>query len=221
MKTLLAAALAVVIVAPATADPLEIARMPFVKARAYAKAIDRYCFVPTVYSDKVELRRAARQQDEATFVDADALEEDALLHLRGDYDACAPAIEFVETTIAALPEVQAKMTAMIEQREAEAKAAAEAEAKAKTDAAIAQQKQALAEAETTRVRQCFNYAKTVRDDLKKLDAEEVSTLGLTNKGRRAARLDMLTGWIRDCQNRLTAIVADPLLAEIDRHRPKK
>jgi hypothetical protein len=222
LKTLLAVALAVVIVAPAAADPLEIAQMPFVKARAYARAIDRYCFVATVYSDNVELWRAALQQDEATaFVDADRLEEDALLHLRGDYNACAPAMKFVETTITALPELQARMTALIEQRDIRLKAAAEAEAKIKTEAAIARQKQELAEAEATRARQCFNYAKTVRDDLKKINAEDVSTLSLTNKGRRKARLYMLAGWIRDCRPRLTAIVADPLLAEIDRQRAKK
>lgn len=82
-RALLLAALAAttLLAGPALAGTFEDG-MPFVKAWAYAKAIDAYCFPPRRYDDPA-LGLSALYQARAAGMDRDAARADATLHLRG------------------------------------------------------------------------------------------------------------------------------------------
>lgn len=80
--------------------------MPFIRAWAYAEAIDRYCFPPKSYTKVVGfgLREAARSEDRFGPGTLASAERDAADHLRGEYLACAPAMQFVQDTVDRLPD---------------------------------------------------------------------------------------------------------------------
>lgn len=120
--------------------------LPFVKAAAYAEAIDDFCFAETRYHlDSFEgdifhdarhrLQYLALKQSEqgrvafsGVFVEDDkAIREDAdrkaSAHLMNNYAACAPAIAFVEKTIGLIPELEPKLQEMAKVLDANRKAA--------------------------------------------------------------------------------------------------
>jgi len=152
-KLLIAAAIAAAFIVPAQAEERVsfwwIRALPFVKAAAYAEAIDDYCFVDKRYSfgmlelhlddPRSELETMAYRQAEAgrmafngEFVeDAKAIRQEANLkaaaHLQNNYAACEPAIAFVEKAIASIPETEPKMLSMAKKLDANRR-----ETKAKT-----------------------------------------------------------------------------------------
>jgi len=76
--------------------------MPFVRAWAYAEAIDRYCFPAKSYTKVVGvgIEEAAKSQDRFSPGMLASAVRDAADHLGGEYLACAPAMRFVEDTVA-------------------------------------------------------------------------------------------------------------------------
>lgn len=84
--------------------------MPFVRAYAYAEAIDRYCFPEKSYTQDVgpSIRQAVAFQDTLKPGILASAERDAADHLRGEYLACAPAMKFVERTVVQAPELVGK-----------------------------------------------------------------------------------------------------------------
>jgi hypothetical protein len=128
---LLALALAAAFAMPAQAGPID--EMPYIKAWAYAQAIEQYCFgarpderlkkaavIQWNFSSKGISLHAIREASEA-----------AAKHLAGDQSACQPALAFVERTVAALPDAEIdRLTATWQDRMAKA----EARAKARFDA---------------------------------------------------------------------------------------
>jgi hypothetical protein len=110
----------VIIREPWTADNFikgftrEIVDLLFVWAYAYAEAIDRYCF-PDKPSVGFILRETARSQDSFKPGMLASAERDAADHLRGEYLACAPAMKFVERTVAQIPELANKFTLLMSQ----------------------------------------------------------------------------------------------------------
>ena len=86
--------------------------MPFIRAWAYAEAIDRYCFPAKAYTKVVGVGVAetAKSQDRFSPGMLASAERDAADHLRGEYLACAPAMQFVEDTVARMPELLENLT---------------------------------------------------------------------------------------------------------------
>ncbi|QKC83877.1 hypothetical protein EB232_21790 [Mesorhizobium sp. NZP2077] len=86
--------------------------MPFIRAWAYAEAIDRYCFPAKSYTKVVGvgLEEAAKSQDRFSPGMLASAERDAADHLRGEYLACAPAIRFIEDTVVRMPELENQFT---------------------------------------------------------------------------------------------------------------
>lgn len=143
-----AAALAALAANPASASAEDdggasiwwVKALPFVKAAAYAKAIDDYCFASERYSfAPLELKlddprgrlsymayeqaKAGRMAFNGEFVEDDeAIRTEADLkaaaHLQNNFDACEPAIEFVENTVVSIPEMMPKLDAMAKKLEA-------------------------------------------------------------------------------------------------------
>lgn len=123
----------------------EIAALPFVKATAYAEAINRYCFPDREYGS-VELGLLAVRQailqyksDFREFLSKEI--SSAADHLKGDYSACAPAMAYVAKSEANLAEDEIRLDSMkkaIEAAEAaHEKAAALAEAERKASEGLA------------------------------------------------------------------------------------
>jgi endonuclease YncB( thermonuclease family) len=122
----------------------DIRALPFVKAYAYAEAIDRFCFADREYATSDLFGMASDQahmlQDVAVLVDAASIqakaERTAVDHLKRDQSACAPAMAFVDKAVASMPEMKPKMAAMRQAFEGDraAREEAEAKAKAKTEA---------------------------------------------------------------------------------------
>ena len=110
----------VIIREPWTADGFingftrEIVDLPFIRAYAYAEAIDRYCFPEKPGVGSI-LRETARSQDSFKPGMLASAERDAAEHLRGEYLACAPATKFVERTVAQIPELANKFTRLMSQ----------------------------------------------------------------------------------------------------------
>ena len=92
----------------------QIEEMPFIRAWAYAEAIDRYCFSAKSYANVVgvTLKETARHQDSFSPGMLASAERDAADHLRGEYLACAPAMKFVEETVARMPELVEKLNVL-------------------------------------------------------------------------------------------------------------
>jgi hypothetical protein len=90
----------------------EIIEMPFIRAYAYAEAIDRYCFPEKSYTQDVgpSIRQAVAFQDSLEPGILASAERDAADHLRGEYLACAPAMKFVERTVVQAPDLVGKLT---------------------------------------------------------------------------------------------------------------
>ena len=88
--------------------------MPFIRAWAYAEAIDRYCFPAKSYTKVVGVGVAetAKSQDRFSPGMLASAERDAADHLRGEYLACAPAMQFVEETVARMPELVEKLNVL-------------------------------------------------------------------------------------------------------------
>jgi hypothetical protein len=88
--------------------------MPFIRAWACAEAIDRYCFSAKSYAKVVGfgLREATRSEDRFGPGTLPSAEKDAADHLRGEYLACVPAMQFVQDTVDRLPELLTKLTMM-------------------------------------------------------------------------------------------------------------
>lgn len=86
--------------------------MPFIRAWAYAEAIDRYCFPAKSYTKVVGvgIEEAAKSQDRFSPGMLTSAEHDAADHLRGEYLACSPAMRFVEDTVARMPELNTQLT---------------------------------------------------------------------------------------------------------------
>lgn len=86
--------------------------MPFIRAWAYAEAIDRYCFPAKSYTKVVGfgLREPARSEDRFSPGTLASAERDAADHLRGEYLACGPAMQFIEDTVARMPELLTTLT---------------------------------------------------------------------------------------------------------------
>lgn len=130
MRSLVAtAAIAAAFAMPAGADPID--EMPYIKAWAYAQAIEDYCFgdAPDKRLADAALKQAEFLAGRTERILSDA-NEMAARHLGGDQSACQPAIAFVERAIAALPD--AELTRLVAQREAD-KQRAVAEATRKAD----------------------------------------------------------------------------------------
>lgn len=91
--------------------------IPFIKVYAYAEAVDDYCFATKKFSNQ-ELAEAASLQEDETALNINAAVTKAKRHLGGDQSACAPAIMFIDRTVAELPELKQQFEAMIvEKRE--------------------------------------------------------------------------------------------------------
>ncbi|QGU20817.1 hypothetical protein MCHK_09970 [Mesorhizobium huakuii 7653R] len=86
--------------------------MPFIRAWAYAEAIDRYCFPAKSYTKVVGvgIEEAAKSQDRFSLGMLASAELDAADHLRGEYLACAPAMRFIEDTVVRMPEFENQLT---------------------------------------------------------------------------------------------------------------
>ena len=95
----------------------EIVGLPFIRAWAYAEAIDRYCFPEKSYANDVGvgLEETAKSQDRYSQGTLASAERDAAEHLRGEYLACAPAIKFVERTVTQIPELANKFQRLMSQ----------------------------------------------------------------------------------------------------------
>jgi hypothetical protein len=92
----------------------EIARLPFVKALAYAEAIDAYCF-PDWHYVTADLAAAAVTQaglQDKPFVEPDQALE-AASQLKRDRSACAPAKALVDSAAASIPAMRPRMDATL------------------------------------------------------------------------------------------------------------
>ncbi|HEV2898453.1 MAG TPA: hypothetical protein VGX71_11585 [Pseudaminobacter sp.] len=93
----------------------DVRALPFVKANAYAKAIDRFCFADRTYASARLFQMAAGQ---ATALWGDAADEfaeaerAAIDHLKHDQSACAPAMAFVDKATASIEEMRPALAAM-------------------------------------------------------------------------------------------------------------
>ncbi len=127
--------------------------LSFVKANAYAKAIDAYCFADHPFasqpladaaSQEAAFRKEIGQGEKATDIVADA-NRSAAEHLKVDQSACAPAVSFVGS-IAATIEDAKQHVAAIEQNLAQAKAAQEKAVSAERRSATCRDLQSRADA---------------------------------------------------------------------------
>jgi hypothetical protein len=125
--------------------------LSFMKANAYAKAIDLYCFADHPFasqaladaaSQEAEFREEIGQNEEATDIIANA-NRSAAEHLKVDQSACAPAASFVNSVAATIEGAKQHMAA-IKQTLADAKAAEEKAAKAEKRAATCHELQSRA-----------------------------------------------------------------------------
>ncbi len=121
----------------------EIAGLNLMKANAYAKAVDLYCFADRPFASQpladaaaqeAEFRAELGQDEKATDIIADA-DRAAAEHLKVDQSACAPAESFVDK-IASTVEIAKQRLGDIKQKLGSAKAAeakaAQAEERAKS-----------------------------------------------------------------------------------------
>lgn len=127
--------------------------LSFVKANAYAKAIDSYCFADHPFtsqpladaaSQEAEFREEIGQGEKAADIIADA-NRSAAEHLKVDQSACAPAVSFVGTTAATIEDAKQHVAA-IEQNLADAKAAQEKAANVERRSATCHDLQSRADA---------------------------------------------------------------------------
>ena len=126
----------------------EIARLPFVRALAYAEAIDAYCF-PDWHTVTADLAAAAVTQaglQDKPFVEPGQTLEAADL-LKRDRSACGPAKAFVDKVAATIPAMRPRMNATL---------AALKKAEAERNAA---------EARAARIAQCSDVVARVKEFL--------------------------------------------------------
>ncbi|MDW9600165.1 hypothetical protein GOA86_17565 [Sinorhizobium meliloti] len=123
--------------------------IPFIKAYAYAEAVDDYCFATKKFSNQ-DLAKAASLQEDETALNINTAVTKAKRHLAGDQSACAPAMTFIDRTVAELPGLKQQFEAMIvEKREFVATQRAILQEAAKAEARKAEEAR---EAEAARAR---------------------------------------------------------------------
>lgn len=118
MKSLVAAAaIAAALVLPAHADQID--EMPYIKAWAYAQAIEDYCFgdAPDKRLEPAAVAQAALAG--ISGISLSTIADNAAKHLRGDQNACQAAADFVARAVAELPQLDAVVAAEKAQQEAE------------------------------------------------------------------------------------------------------
>lgn len=125
----------------------------FMKANAYARAIDLYCFADRPFAtqaladaalQEAEFRAEIGQGEKATDIVADA-NRSAAEHLKVDQSACAPAASFVGSVAATIEDAKQHVAA-IKQTLADAKVAKEKAATAEKRAATCHELEARADA---------------------------------------------------------------------------
>ncbi|GLS28471.1 hypothetical protein GCM10007937_01780 [Mesorhizobium albiziae] len=127
---LAAAAIAAAFTLPAYAGQID--EMPYIKAWAYAQAIEDYCFgdAPDERLEPAAVAQAALAGISGSSLSTIA--DNAAKHLRGDQNACQAAADFVARAIAELPQLDAVVAAEKAKQEAEKQSKA-AEATRKGD----------------------------------------------------------------------------------------
>lgn len=157
--------------------------MPFIKAYAYAEAVDEYCFATRKFSNH-ELADAALLQEDETPLKIDKAVTKAKQHLAGDQSACAPAVTFIDRTVAELPELKQQFEAMIvEKREYVARQRAILEEAAKAEA---RRDEEARELEAARAR---------AETMEKVCPALSEMIEAGAKGEPALRLGTLSIWI--------------------------
>ncbi|MDX0124484.1 hypothetical protein GOC15_07535 [Sinorhizobium meliloti] len=136
---------------PANAETVfdRMEEISFIKAYAYAEAVDDYCFATKKFSNQ-DLAKAASLQEDETALHINTAVTKAKRHLAGDQSACAPAMTFIDRTVAELPGLKQQFEAMIvEKREFVATQRAILQEAAKVEARKAEEAR---EAEAARAR---------------------------------------------------------------------